>query len=293
MGISKYRIDGTKKFKLTEIPTDSREDKVNKDKIKAKHAENVARIAELQEKLYAEGKEGIIVVIQAMDAAGKDGTVKHVMSGINPQGVDVVSFKQPTSEELAHDFLWRVNKGLPQRGKIGLFNRSYYEDVLVVQVHEMNKNYKMADRIVNQDTKKFFQKRYKHIRNYEAYLYDNSYRVVKIFLNVSADEQKKRFLERLENPDKNWKFSSSDLAERALWDKYQQVYEDVIRETSTKECPWYVLPADDKWYTRYLVSCIILKTLESIDPKFPDLPENEKLKLEEYREVLLNEVGNK
>ena len=288
---SKYRIDGSEKIKLKDIPTDSKKDKVEKAEIKAKTSENILKIAALQEKLYAEGKEGLIIVIQAMDAAGKDGTIKHVMSGINPQGVKVVSFKQPTNEELKHDFLWRVNKNLPERGMIGLFNRSYYEDVLVVQVHEMNKNYQMADRIVDMDTPEFFKKRYNQINDYEKYLYENSYRVVKIFLNVSAKEQKKRFLERIENPDKNWKFSSSDLAERKLWDEYQEVYEDVINKTSSKHAPWFVLPADDKWYTRYLVSELLLDTLKDMDPKFPEMPEDEKQKLMDYREQLLNEAG--
>lgn len=289
MGINKYRVDGSRKVRLDEFPTNSKKDDVKKSEIKNKQLENIERIALLQEKLYAEGKEGLIIVLQAMDAAGKDGAIKHVMSGINPQGIDVVSFKQPNSEELTHDFLWRINKRLPERGKIGLFNRSYYEDVLVVRVHELNKTYKMADRIIKQDTKDFFKKRYSHIRNYEEYLYDQSYRIVKIFLNVSKSEQKKRFLERLENPDKNWKFSSSDLSERKLWDKYQKVYEQAINETASKECPWYVLPADDKWYTRYLVSSIVLKALEDIDPKFPELPDDEKAKLNEYHDCLSNE----
>jgi len=291
MGLGKYTVDGSEKVKLKDFPTNSKKDNVDKKEIKKKHAENTLKIAELQERLYADGREGVILVIQALDAAGKDGTIKHVMSGINPQGVDVASFKAPSSEELSHDFLWRVNKCIPQRGKIGIFNRSYYEDVLVVQVHELNKKYKMAKRITGLDSKVFFKKRYKQINNYEEYLYDNSYRVVKIFLNVSAEEQKKRFLERLENPDKNWKFSSSDLSERALWDKYHKVFDDVINETATKECPWYILPADDKWYTRYLVSCILLKTLKDIDPQFPDLPKDEKAKLEEYHTALKNELS--
>ena len=188
MGLGKYRVDGSKKIKLGDFNTDSKKDGVAKEDIKLKQAENIKKIALLQEKLYAEGKEGLIIVLQAMDAAGKDGAVKHVMSGINPQGIDVVSFKQPNSEELAHDFLWRINRRLPERGKIGLFNRSYYEDVLVVKVHELNKGYKMADRITGLDTKDFFKKRYRHIRNYEEYLFDNSYRIVKIFLNVHSEE---------------------------------------------------------------------------------------------------------
>ena len=289
MSIKDYRVDGSKKMKLADFPTDSRQDKVDKQEILKKTEANLLEISQLQDRLYADGREGLIIILQAIDAAGKDSTVKHVMSGVNPQGVDVISFKNPSSEELSHDFLWRVNKVLLTRGKIGLFNRSYYEDVLVVQVHEMNKGYKMADRVVSQDTGKFFKKRYKHIKNYEEYLYDNSYRIVKIFLNVSKDEQKKRFLERIDLPEKNWKFSSSDLKERALWDDYQKVFEDVINATASKEAPWYVLPADQKWYTRYLVTEAILKTLKKMNPQYPKLPGDEQARLAECRRILMEE----
>lgn len=289
MKAEKYCFDGSNKLKLDKVSTNSKKDKVKKEDIIKKTAENQEKISELQEKLYADGKEGVILVLQAIDAAGKDSTVKHVMSGINPQGVEVTSFKQPNSEELSHDFLWRVNKHLPQRGKIGIFNRSYYEDVLVVQVHKINKTYHMADRIVGMDDDKFFEKRYSHIRNYEEYLYDNSYRIVKVFLNVSKEEQKERFLERIDKQEKNWKFDAGDLKERALWDEYHQVFEDVINSTATKECPWYVLPADQKWYTRYLVSEILLKTLEDIDPKFPEMSAETAAQLQECREALMNE----
>lgn len=289
MKAKKYCYDGEKKLDLEKVPTDSKKDKVCKEDIIEKTIKNQEKIAALQDKLYADGREGLILVLQAIDAAGKDSTVKHVMSGINPQGVDVVSFKQPTSEELSHDFLWRVNKHLPQRGKIGIFNRSYYEDVLVVQVHKINHNYHMAKRVVDMDDDKFFEKRYSHIRNYEEYLYDNSYRIVKVFLNVSKEEQKERFLERIDNPTKNWKFDAGDLKERALWDEYHKVFEDVINATATKECPWYVLPADQKWYTRYLVSEILLKALEDIDPQYPDFPDEKKAILDECKKSLLEE----
>ena len=289
MKAKKYCYDGEKKLDLEKVPTDSKKDKVCKEEIIEKTIKNQEKIAALQDKLYADGREGLILVLQAIDAAGKDSTVKHVMSGINPQGVDVVSFKQPTSEELSHDFLWRVNKHLPQRGKIGIFNRSYYEDVLVVQVHKINHNYHMAKRVVDMDDDKFFEKRYSHIRNYEEYLYDNSYRIVKVFLNVSKEEQKERFLERIDNPTKNWKFDEGDLKERALWDEYHKVFEDVINATATKECPWYVLPADQKWYTRYLVSEVLLKALEDIDPQYPDFPDEKKAILDECKKSLLEE----
>lgn len=289
MDISRYRVDGSKKADLNSFPTDSKADQVDKEEIKQKTAQNLQEMGLLQERLYAEGKEGLLIVLQAIDAAGKDSTIKHVMSGVNPQGVDVVSFKAPNSEELSHDFLWRIVKALPARGKIGLFNRSHYEDVLVVRVHQLNKQYKMASRVVNMDSDEFFRKRYRHIRNFEEYLYDNSYRVVKIFLNVSKKEQKKRFLERIDNPEKNWKFESGDLKERALWDEYHEAFEDMINKTSAPEAPWYVIPADQKWYTRFLVSEVIVQALRDIDPQFPEMPEKEKQMLTECRESLMKE----
>lgn len=284
-----YCFDGTRKLNLKKLPTDSRKDKADKEKILKKTGENQLKIQALQDRLYADGREGLIIVLQAMDAAGKDSTVKHVMSGVNPQGVEVYSFKQPSPGELAHDFLWRINKCIPEHGKMAIFNRSYYEDVLVVQVRKLNRGYRLAKRIQDQSDREFFDRRYRHIRNYEEYLYDNSYRIVKIFLNVSKDEQKKRFLERIDTPEKNWKFSSSDVKERALWDAYQKAYEKTINETATKENPWYVLPADQKWYTRYLVSEAVLRTLKDMDPRYPVMPGEEKEKLAENRRALLAE----
>ena len=289
MSLKDYTFDGSRKLELDKLPTNSKKDKVDKEEILEKTKENLAKMRELQDRLYADGREGLIIVLQAMDAAGKDSTIKHVMGGVNPQGVEVHSFKTPSAEELAHDFLWRLNKCIPNRGYIGIFNRSYYEDVLVVRVYEMNRTYHIADRVIGQPTEEFFKKRYRHIRNYEEYLYENGYRIVKIFLNVSKEKQKERFLERLDTPSKNWKFSASDLKTRAMWDEYQKVYEKAVNETSTKENPWYVLPADQKWYTRYLVSEAIVKTLEEINPQYPEMPEEEKEKIEEYREALTNE----
>lgn len=240
-------------------------------------------MAALQDAFYADGREGLIFVLQAMDAAGKDSTIKHVMSGLNPQGVQVTSFKQPNSEELKHDFLWRVNKALPARGSIAIFNRSYYEDVLVVQLHDLQKGYQMAPRVLEQDKDEFFAQRYRQIRHYEQYLYENSYRVVKIFLHVSKNEQKKRFLERIDNPAKNWKFSASDLAERAYFDDYQRLYEQVIDATAAKEAPWYALPADQKWYTRYLVSEIVVDALEHTSHNYPVLSTEAQQNLQDCR----------
>ncbi|MCF0133796.1 MAG: polyphosphate kinase 2 family protein [Blautia sp.] len=278
--LDQYCYDGSKKLDLSKLPTNSKKDNVDKEEILKKTKKNQEKIFALQDKLYAEGKEGLLIVLQARDAAGKDSTIRHVMGGVNPQGVQVYSYKQPSKEELAHDYLWRCVINLPKRGMISLFNRSYYEDVLVVKVHKLYETYKMAERCL--DEKTFIKKRFKQIRNFEEYLYDNSYRVVKIFLNVSADTQKERFLERLERPEKHWKFSSSDIPERELWNEYNEAYEETVNETSTKECPWYVIPADQKWYSRYLVSEAILDTLKKIDPQYPEVPEEEEAKYPEY-----------
>lgn len=264
-------------------------DKEEKQFYVEKTEQNILKIAELQDKLYAEGKEGVIIVLQAMDAAGKDGTIKHVMSGVNPQGVHVISFKQPTSKELEHDYLWRVNQALPRRGEIAIFNRSHYEDVLVTQIHGMENNYNMAERCLKEGSKKFYEKRYQQIYNYEEYLYENSYRMVKIFLNVSKEEQKKRFLDRINDESKNWKFSAGDLDERKLWDKYHELYEEIIEKTGTKNSPWYIVPADQKWYARYVVSEVVIKVLEDCNPKYPKLPEEERDMLSECRKLLEEE----
>lgn len=287
MSLKPYRVTGEYQIKLkefdTEAPAGAKEKKADYQK---KTGENLLKISELQDRFYSEGKEGLVIILQAMDAAGKDSTIKHVMGGINPQGVVVHSFKEPSDEELAHDFLWRAVTEMPERGKIAIFNRSYYEDVLIVRVRKLYQNYKMAERCLGDD---IIRKRYRHIRNYEDFLYENSYRTVKIFLHLSKDEQKKRFLERIDKKIKNWKFSTSDLKERALWNEYQKAYEDAINETATKQSPWYVLPADNKWYTRYLVSEVLLDILKKIDPHYPEMPPEEQAQLARDREILTGE----
>ena len=278
---------GDKKFTFDGCETGAdKDEKARKDDYVKRTQENLTKISALQEKLYADGREGLILVLQARDAAGKDSSVKHVMSGLNPQGVDVVSFKTPSGEELAHDFLWRIEQHIPQRGKIGIFNRSHYEDVLIVRVRSLQNSYRMPARCVDKD---FFDKRYAHIRHYEEYLYDSGYRMIKVFLNVSRDEQKKRFLERIENEEKNWKFNAGDIDERALWRQYNEAYEDAVNKTATKHCPWYVLPADNKWYTRYLLSEILLNALRDIDPQFPQTAEDTLKHMEDIKQKLLNE----
>lgn len=285
--LDQYCFDGTNALSLKKLPTDSKKDQVDKEKILAKTEKNQEKIFALQDKLYADAKEGLIIILQARDAAGKDSTIRHVMGGINPQGVQVFSYKQPSKDELAHDYLWGCVTNLPKRGMIAIFNRSYYEDVLVVKVHELYKGYHMAERCLNPDT--IIENRYRQIRHFEEYLYDNSYRVVKILLNVSKEKQKQRFLERIDLPEKNWKFSQSDMAERALWDQYDDAYERAVNATATKENPWYVIPADQKWYSRYLVSEIILDVLQKIDPQYPTLSQEEAEKLPQYKEMLQNE----
>lgn len=289
MVLEKYQFDGSWKPDLGLLPTDSRGDGADKEKTAEKTAKNQKEMQKLQDRLYADKREGLLIVLQAMDAAGKDSIVKHVIGGMNPQGVAVCSFKQPSREELAHDFLWRTTRCLPAYGEIAIFNRSYYEDVLVAQVHRLNRTYRMAERITQKSDRQFFENRYRHIRGYEQYLYDNSYRIVKIFLHVSKEKQKERFLERIDLPEKNWKFSHSDLKERASWEEYQRVYGEVIAETATKENPWYVIPADQKWYTRYLVSEAIVKVLREMAPEYPELAEEEKRFLKECRRELLAE----
>ena len=236
----------------------------------------VSALAEFQDMLYAQGKWAVLLIFQAMDAAGKDGTIKHVMSGVNPQGCQVFSFKSPSIEELDHDFLWRCVKCLPNRGHIGIFNRSYYEEVLVVRAHpEFLDKQKIPPVLV---TKDIWQERFHDIRSFERYLSRNGIKVVKFFLHVSKKEQKRRFLERAKDPDKNWKFSASDMAERHHWNEYQDFYEDMIRNTATKDSPWYVVPADNKWFSRLVVVAAVVETLASLDLAYPKV---DKVRLKE------------
>lgn len=289
MKADRYRYDDHECPDLRDLPTHAGVDKDCREEIERRTAENIETMKQLQEALYADGREGIVLVLQALDAAGKDSIIKHVMSGLNPQGVMVHSFKQPGAEELSHDYLWRVVKQLPPRGSIAIFNRSHYEDVLAVQILELWKKAQLPDRVLQDSRSEFFRKRYRQIRQFEEYLYENGYRVVKVFLNVSKEEQGKRFLERIEKPEKNWKFASSDLETRARFDDYIDLYEEVIRETASDHSPWYVLPADQKWYTRYLLSEIMVDVLQSCDSRFPELSEEERAHLEEAREQLLRE----
>jgi PPK2 family polyphosphate:nucleotide phosphotransferase len=241
----------------------------------------------LQDVLYAQDRWAILLIFQAMDAAGKDGAIKHVMSGINPQGCQVTSFKSPSSEELDHDYLWRCIKALPERGRIGIFNRSYYEETLVVRVHpEFLAGQKLPKQCVS---KEIWKERFEDIGNFERYLTRNGTVVRKFFLHVSKDEQKKRFLERLDNPDKNWKFSANDATERGFWDKYMEAYEETIRETATEDAPWYVVPADHKWFTRVIVAAAIIEALASLELHYPEVSPAKKQELFAARKALLKQ----
>ena len=249
--------------------------------------EGIKLLSRMQEKLYAQDRWSLLIVLQAMDAAGKDGVVKHVMSGINPQGCDVHSFKAPSNEELDHDCLWRAHKAVPERGKIGIFNRSYYEEVLVVRVHQQILGaQKLPESLV---TKNIWQERFEDIRRFERYLTRNGVMILKFFLHLSRKEQKKRFLERLDDSKKNWKFSMADVKERAYWKDYQAAYEDAIRNTAAKFAPWYVVPADNKWYTRLVVASAIIEALDNLNLHFPDTNKEVKKELQKIRAGLLAE----
>jgi PPK2 family polyphosphate:nucleotide phosphotransferase len=286
--INDYKIDSLNSFKLKNHKTDDNHLCEDKEKALKLTKKNIDKIYEYQQKLYAEKKEGLIIAFQAMDAAGKDGTIREVLKVLAPQGVYEKPFKAPSSTELAHDYLWRVHKAVPEKGEISIFNRSHYEDVLIAKVKKLYKSQNKADRI-NEDI--IIENRYEDIRNFEKYLYNNSVRIIKIFLNVSKKEQAERFLSRIEEPEKNWKFSDSDFEERVYWDDYQQAFEDAINATSTEECPWYVVPADRKWYMRYVVSEIVVKTLEEMNPNYPIVTKEILERFEGYRTKLLEEYN--
>src|SRR5438270_7350630 len=245
--------------------------------------DGIACLNHFQEKLYAQDRWALLLIFQAMDAAGKDGAIKHVMSGINPQGCSVIAFKSPSSEELDHDYMWRAHKAIPERGKIGLFNRSYYEEVLVVRVHEgILAAQHLPKELIGKD---IWEKRYEDINNFEKYLANNGVVVLKFFLHVSKGEQKRRFLERLEMPEKNWKFSMADVKERECWKDYQNAYEEMIQNTATKHAPWYVIPADNKWFTRLVVASATIEALHSLDLQFPEVDAAKKKELAKVREA--------
>ena len=284
-----FRVTKGKDFRLKDVdPSDTLEFTKEEHKAQAKEAlaTGVMALAELQDKLYAQDKWAVLLIFQAMDAAGKDGAIKHVMSGINPQGCQVYSFKSPSSEDLDHDYLWRCMKCLPNRGHIGIFNRSYYEEVLVVRVHPaFLAKQKLPPKLVG---KNIWEDRFEDIRNFEQYLTRNGVVVRKFFLHVSKKEQKKRFLDRIDDPLKNWKFSSNDANERDFWDDYMKAYEEMIQETATKYAPWYVVPADNKWFTRVIVGLAVIDALDSLDLAYPEVDESKLKELAAAKKKLLS-----
>jgi PPK2 family polyphosphate:nucleotide phosphotransferase len=282
-----YRIEDGRHFRLKHFDPGDTGEFPSKEHAQEALDEGVAQLRDLQDKLYAQERWALLVILQGMDAAGKDSVIKHVMSGVNPQGCQVHAFKAPSEEELKHDYLWRANQWLPERGKIGIFNRSYYEEVLVVRVHkELLQKEKIPSPLIEKD---IWEQRFEDMAAFERYLTRNGVVVRKFFLNLSKQEQKKRFLKRLEEPGKNWKFSAADIHERAYWDGYMDAYEDMIRRTATVDAPWYVVPADNKWYTRVVVAAAVVHTLERLSLSYPKLDPAKRRELEAARKVLEKE----
>jgi PPK2 family polyphosphate:nucleotide phosphotransferase len=287
----RFRIDSPDKFRLSACdPAECYGLTVDKGDAKTMLAEGIEQLAELQERLYASDSWSLLIILQAMDAAGKDSVIKHVMAGLNPQGVEVHPFKQPSVEELDHNFLWRAARHLPERGRIGIFNRSYYEEVLVVRVHpELLAQQKLPASLSGKD---IWQNRFDDIRSFERHLARNGTRILKFFLHVSRDEQRKRFLDRIDEPAKRWKFSMADVKERKLWEKYQEAYEDMIRNTSRPDAPWYVVPADHKWFTRMVVAGVLVQELRALGLDFPRIKGKALKELEKARKSLKAERGS-
>lgn len=289
MNTEQFVVPEGKKLNLKNYKTDFTADYKNKEEAVADLAENNKRLSKLQDTLYAQNTQALLIIFQALDAAGKDSAIKHVMSGVNPQGCEVVSFKTPSMTELEHDFMWRSIVKLPERGRIGVFNRSYYEEVLVVRVHpEILSGQQLSEEIKND--KNIWNKRFEDIKNFETYLTNNGVHVLKFFLNVSKEEQKERFLARIDEPEKNWKFSVQDVKERAFYDDYQKAYQSALEATSTKNAPWFVIPADKKWFTRIAVSEIICQKLEAMDLHYPRLSEAQMESLREAKKMLESEA---
>lgn len=286
-----YKITDGHKFSLADYPTEVKKKGLEKEEGELLIQKDIEELAALQDVLYAENSRAVLIIIQAMDAAGKDGTIKHIMSGVNPAGVKVSSFKSPSTAELDHDYFWRHYQLLPGKGEIGIFNRSHYENVLVTKVHPeliLNEKHNHINS-VKDVTKTFWSNRYKQISRFEKNLAENDMLILKFFLHVSKDVQKKRFLDRIDDAKKNWKFSSADLKERAFWDDYQSAYEDAIKHTAQKSAPWFVIPADDKWYTRYLVGNIICKELRKLNLQYPVISDTEKAELLKAKAILMGE----
>jgi len=286
MKIDYFKVKPGSKIDLSTISTSFTGSFKSKDEAQKKLKQNIKVMTELQQKLYADDRYSLLIIFQAMDAAGKDGTIRHVMSGLNPQGTQVFSFKQPSDEELDHGFLWRIQKRVPERGRIGIFNRSHYEDVLIVRVHNLVENQKIPDELLNNN---LWKTRFKQINDFEKYLHENGTVILKFFLHVSKEEQKERFIKRIDDSSKNWKFSENDVAERKYWNDYQQAYQEAISVTSTKNAPWYIIPADKKWFMRLAVSEIITARMKKLNLSYPELSNEQKNNLLVLRKKLEQE----
>jgi PPK2 family polyphosphate:nucleotide phosphotransferase len=284
MKLSNYVVKPNSKVNLEKYNISDTSGYKSKEEAKDQLEKNIEKMIELQDKLYAMDRYSMLLIFQAMDAAGKDSTIKHVMSGLNPQGTQVYSFKQPSKEEVDHGYLWRITKSLPERGRIGIFNRSHYEEVLVVKVHDLIKFQRLPEKFIKNN---IWEQRYKQISDFEKYLFENGTVVIKFFLHVSKDEQKKRFLDRIDDPSKNWKFSSADVEERKFWNDYQKAYQEAINATSKSYAPWYIIPSDKKWFARLLVSEIIIDHLKKLNLEYPKLSKEQLTELQKSKEALL------
>lgn len=277
MDIDKYLVKKDEKIELSHYPTTD-EDKFSEEELKEKLIpESIKQLKELHMKLHAQEEKGIVVVLQAMDAAGKDEAITYIFSNLTAQGLKTTSFKKPSETELAHDYLWRFREGMPARGQIGILNRSYYEEVIAPRVHDLLGETPLPDELIDDD---IWNVRYRQINEFERYMGENGFPVVKFFFNMSFDEQRRRLLERMKNPEKNWEFSFNDVKEREHWDGYQEIFEDLLNNTSTEYAPWYALPADDEWYSRYIISEVMVKTLQQVDPQYPEINGKDKEELE-------------
>ncbi len=286
MKLSHYIVKPNSKIDLSKIQTDLPDEKISKEICENVLSRNIQRISELQEKLYADNKYALLLIFQGMDASGKDNMIKNVMSGLNPQGTQVFSFKEPSKQELDHDYLWRVHKVMPERGRIGIFNRSHYEEVLIVRVHNLTLKQNIPPRLIS---KNIWKQRFRQINDFERFMYENGTIILKFYLHISFEEQKKRFLKRIDNQTKNWKFSFQDIKERIVWDKYMFAYQEAISSTSTKFAPWFIIPSDKKWFARTIVSEIILQSMIKLKLSFPKLSPEQMEDLKRAKEILLQE----
>jgi len=286
MKLSHYIVKPNSKIDLSKIQTDLPDEKISKEICENVLSRDIQRISELQEKLYADNKYALLLIFQGMDASGKDNMIKNVMSGLNPQGTQVFSFKEPSIQELDHDYLWRVHKAMPERGRIGIFNRSHYEEVLIVRVHNLTLKQNIPPRLIS---KNIWKQRFRQINDFERFMYENGTIILKFYLHISLEEQKKRFLKRIDNQTKNWKFSFQDIKERIVWDKYMFAYQEAISSTSTKFAPWFIIPSDKKWFARTIVSEIILQSMIKLKLSFPKLSPEQMEDLKRAKEILLQE----